>query len=58
MYFAKIDLLRYPDMTTALQTCYVNADWHTFFLEAIAFHCSNIRVISFKGLLSQWAIAN
>jgi hypothetical protein len=26
------------NMTTALQTCYnINADWHTFFLEAIAF---------------------
>jgi hypothetical protein len=38
MYFVKIDQLRYPDMTTALQTCYnINADWHTFFLEAIAF---------------------
>jgi hypothetical protein len=47
MYFVKIDQLRYPDMTTALQACYnINADWHnTFFLEAI----------SFKGLLSQWA---
>jgi hypothetical protein len=41
MYFVKIDQLKYPDMTTALQTCYnINADWHTFFLEhveAIAF---------------------
>jgi hypothetical protein len=40
MYFVKIDQLRlrYPDMTTPLQTCYnINADWHTFFLEAIAF---------------------
>jgi hypothetical protein len=40
MYFVKIEQLRYPDMTTALQTCYNitgNADWHTFFLEAIAF---------------------
>jgi hypothetical protein len=37
MYFVKIDQLQYPDMTTALQTCYINADWHTFFLEAIAF---------------------
>jgi hypothetical protein len=37
MYFIKIDQLRYPDMT-ALQTCYnINADWHTIFLEAIAF---------------------
>jgi hypothetical protein len=39
MYFVKIDQLRYPDMTAALQTCYniINADWHTFFLEAIVF---------------------
>jgi hypothetical protein len=39
MYFVKIDQLRYPDMSTALQTCYynINADWRTFFLEAIAF---------------------
>jgi hypothetical protein len=39
MYFVKIDQLQYPDMTTALQTCRydINADWHTFFLEAIAF---------------------
>jgi hypothetical protein len=38
MYFVKIDQLRYPDMTTALQTCYnINADWHTFFLEANCF---------------------
>jgi hypothetical protein len=38
MYFVKIDQLGYPDMTTALQTCYnINADWRTFFLEAIAF---------------------
>jgi hypothetical protein len=38
MYFVKIEQLRYTDMTTALQTCYdINADWHTFFLEAIAF---------------------
>jgi hypothetical protein len=38
VYFVKIDQLRYPDMTTALQTCYdINADWRTFFLEAIAF---------------------
>jgi hypothetical protein len=38
IYFVKIDQLRYPDMTTALQTWYnINADWHTFFLEAIAF---------------------
>jgi hypothetical protein len=41
MYFVKIDQLRYPDMTTALQTCYnINADWHTFFLEPIVFLCS------------------
>jgi hypothetical protein len=40
MYFVKIDQLRYSDMTTALQTCYIS-----FVL----------RVISFKGLLSQWA---
>jgi hypothetical protein len=53
MYFVKIDQLQYPDMTTALQTCYnINADWHTFFLEAIASFV--LRVISFKGLLSQW----
>jgi hypothetical protein len=38
MYFVKIDQLRYPDITTALQTCNnINADWYTFFLEAIAF---------------------
>jgi hypothetical protein len=38
MYFVKIDQLWYPNMTTALQTCYnINADWHTFILEAIAF---------------------
>jgi hypothetical protein len=38
MYFVKIDQLQYPDMTTALKKCYnINADWHTFFLEAIAF---------------------
>jgi hypothetical protein len=38
MYFVKIYQLRYPDMTTALQTYYdINGDWHTFFLEAIAF---------------------
>jgi hypothetical protein len=55
MYFVKIDQLRYPDMTTALQICYnINADWHTFFLEAIAFSFV-LRVFSFKGLLSQWA---
>jgi hypothetical protein len=41
-------------MTTSLQTCYnINADWHTFFLEATASFV--LRVISFKGLLSQWA---
>jgi hypothetical protein len=39
MYFLKIDELRNPaDMTAAHQTCYdVNADWHTFFPEEIAF---------------------
>jgi hypothetical protein len=39
MYFVKIDqLLRYPDLKTAHQTCYdINADCHAFFLEAIAF---------------------
>jgi hypothetical protein len=39
MYFVKIYYqLRYPDITTALQTYYnINVDGHTFFLEAIAF---------------------
>jgi hypothetical protein len=42
-------------MTTALRTCYyINADWHTFFLEAIAFPLL-WGGFSFKGLLSQWA---
>jgi hypothetical protein len=50
MHFVKVDQLRYPDMTTALQTCYnINAGWHTFFLEAIAFLFLSLRVISFKG---------
>jgi hypothetical protein len=37
MYFVKIDQLRYPDTTTALQAYNINAEWHAFFLEAIAF---------------------
>jgi hypothetical protein len=48
MCFVKIDQLRYPDMTTALQTCYnINTDWHTFFLEADCFSFV-LRVISFS----------
>jgi hypothetical protein len=35
-------------MTTALQTCYINADWHTFFLEAIAFPLGRVE---FKATL-------
>jgi hypothetical protein len=38
MYFVKLDQLQFPDMVTALQAWYnINVDWHTFFLEAIAF---------------------
>jgi hypothetical protein len=34
MYFVKIDQLRYPDMTTALQTCYnINANVGTYIHE-------------------------
>jgi hypothetical protein len=41
-----------PRYDNCTQTCYdINADWHNFFLEAIASFV--LRVISFKGLLSQ-----
>jgi hypothetical protein len=53
MYFVKIDQLRYPDMSAAIQTCYeINADQHTFLKQLLLLF---LRVISFKGLLSQWA---